>query len=103
MALKLKQLTPITITTAGTRVQVSATQLLATSVIFQSDPLNTGKVYIGDSAVTSVNGLALAAGESCSITPEAVRGNFTDIDLSDIWVDSSVNANVVRVSYLSQK
>lgn len=71
---KTVTISPVTVTTAGTRKQIFATSLAVKSVIIQADNLNTGKVYIGDSTVSSSNGVELAARESLTITPADAGG-----------------------------
>lgn len=71
---KLTQLSPVTVVTAGTRVQISSSDISTSLVTVVADSLNSGKVYLGDSAVTSSNGIELSAGQSVSISPSDIRG-----------------------------
>lgn len=100
MAQKSKILAPVTIDTAGTREAITALELGALSVVIQADSLNTGKIYVGDSTVTSANGIEVAAGEAFVLTP--AEGD-KEVILSDIYVDTETNGNVVRIQYLSSR
>lgn len=102
MARKLRQLTPITVTTAGTAVQISASEVQCASVMFQADPLNTGRIYIGDANVDEDNGIVLSPQDSVTVTADP-RSNYQEQSLSDFWVDSENDGNVVRVTYLARK
>lgn len=101
MAQKSKILTPITIASAGTRQQITASDIAAYSIIFQADDLNTGKVYVGDSTVTSANGIELAPGETYGI--DAAEIGDREIILSDFWVDTQTNGNVIKIQYLTSR
>ncbi len=101
MAAGLVTKSAVTVTTAGTRVVLSATTLWCNSIIVQADTANTGYVYIGDSSVASTNGIALAAGESYSITI-SVNGRNDEIDLGLLYADTSVNSNKVRVAVIQR-
>lgn len=103
MALKLTQLAQGTVTTAGTPVQATAARIYAYSVVVSSDSKNTGKVYVGDSAVASTSGIELDPGQSVTITPEQIRGQTEELLLSDIYVDASVNSSKFRISYLARR
>ncbi len=98
-------LTPITVTTAGTRVALSATTIFTSSILIEADTLNTGYIYWGGVDVTSTNGNSLAAGQGTSISADLLKhdlshGNHQKIDLSTVYVDASNNGNKVRVTYL---
>ena len=77
-----------TVTTAGTRVTLAASQAVR-SVTIKALPTNTGIIYVGNSSVASTNGLQLSASESVSM----------DIsNLNTVNLDSSVNGE--GVTYL---
>ncbi len=99
MAQKSKILAPVTIASAGTRQQITASEIAVYSVIFQADDLNTGDIYIGDSTITAANGIELAAGETYVI--DAVDVGEREIILSDFWVDTETNNNVLKIQYLT--
>lgn len=74
-----------TVTTAGTRVTLAASQAVK-SVAIKALVANTGTIYVGNASVSSANGLQLAAGESVSL----------DIgSLNTVNLDSSVNGEGV--------
>lgn len=71
-----------TVTTAGTRVALASSQALVSGVTVKALAANTGTIYVGNSAVDSSNGFALAKGESV----------FIEIaNLATVYLDSSVN------------
>jgi hypothetical protein len=102
MAAKLALPGTITVTTAGTRVPLSATSLPTNSVLIQADTANTGYIYVGDSTVASTNGHVLSAGDAIEIRID-VNGRVDEVDLADIYVDASVNSQKARVSVIRRK
>jgi len=79
------------VTTAGTQL-VLAGNVKCGTVVIKALAANTGKIYVGDSTVSSTTGFILDAGETISF----------DIDnLSDIYIDSSVNGEGVSYVYLA--
>jgi hypothetical protein len=94
----------VTVTTAGTRVQVSATATPVASVYFEGLHTNTGKIYVGDSTVSStVYIVELDAKTGATIEGDQLRGNTDELVLSDFWVDSSVNGEKVLVTYFAKR
>lgn len=94
MATGLKLLGKITVTTAGTRVQLTTSDLLAKSVRIEADEDNTGTIYVGDLSVTNdLYAAALAAGDSFSISGPIVH-------LPSIFLDASIDAQAAQVSWL---
>lgn len=79
-----------TVTTSGTRVQLTATPTTISSVVIKGLAANTGKIYVGDVTVTTSNGFELAAGATISI---AVN------DLSKVYIDASANSQ--SISFLA--
>lgn len=74
-----------TVTTAGTRVTLAASQAVK-SVVIKALSTNTGFIYVGDGSVASTTGFQLQAGETVSL----------DIaNLATVNLDSSVNAEGV--------
>jgi hypothetical protein len=96
-----------TVTTAGTPVQISSTSIKAHSVCIQVNSANTGKIYIGTStlvAATYVGVLKVLPPPSASSYPEFVATQImaqNGIDLSELWIDSSVNGESAIVSYMT--
>lgn len=102
MAQKSKILSPVTVSNAGTRVQITSSDIAASGIIFQANPANTGRTYIGDSTVTSSNGMSLGPGEIFSVSSQSLDGVMdAEINLSDYWVDADVSGNSVRIQYLT--
>ncbi len=90
--------------TAGTEIQLSSTELLVYSFIIEAKPANTGFIYIGDSTVSSTAGIRLAAGGSFSSSDIQLGGNYSaQFDLSDWYIDSSVNGEGVNIIYYLKK
>lgn len=101
-------LVTVTVTTAGTQVQVTTdTDIKPKSVYFEADSANTGVIYIGNSTVSSTSYFARLTIPSTSSSPnwsitgaDGGRVGSTGIQLSDIWVDSSVSGEKVHVTYI---
>lgn len=95
-----------TVTTAGVPVQtVTDTDIKPSSVYFEATGSNTGFIYIGLSDVNSSNYIArLAAGGNWSLTSDALgtstRGGGSGLQLSSLYIDSSVNGESVQMTYL---
>lgn len=98
-----------TVTTAGTQVQVTTdTDIKPVSVYFEADAANTGYIYIGLSDVSSTSYLSRltiptsASSPSWSISSASNGGRIgaTGIQLSNLWVDSSVNGEKVHITYV---
>lgn len=81
-----------TVTTAGTRVQLSAISVPCKKVTVQSMFANTGNMYLGDSTVSSANGLVLYPGSATSF-------NVTPSNLNLLYIDSANNGEGVIYYY----
>lgn len=57
----------------------------------QADPGNAGTIYVGDSTVTTSNGIALAAGASLTVPV---------FDPYSIYAVASTTAQVLRIAYV---
>lgn len=89
-----------TVTTAGTRVQLTSTALTAPSVYIEAKTANTGVIYVGNVAVASTTYMAsLAAGKGIAINGVA-GGTGGEIALNAIYLDSSVNGEGAMWSYV---
>lgn len=73
------------VATAGTRVTLTTSQVI-TSVAITALKTNTGIIYVGNSSVSSANGLQLSAGGSVTV----VIANLNTVNL-----DCSVNGEGV--------
>ncbi len=95
-----------TVTTAGTQVQLSTVDLMATAVVFEGKRGNTGYIYIGDLNVS--NALYMASIGSAERFSMAFGSDYgprvmgDEINLKNIWVDSSVNGEIVMWSYFTR-
>jgi hypothetical protein len=104
MAQLLKSNAAKNVTTAGTRVQLTTTDTITSSVIIQAKNSNTGTIYVGDSTVSSTQGLELSPGESIAFTGDnRNEGQADELVLSDIWLDSSVNGEGVQWAYYKKR
>ena len=103
MALRFVTMAELDIPTAGTAVQVSASAIPVSTVIFQADPANTGAVYVGDSAVAATRGIVLNPGDITSISADRLGQTGQELRLSDFYVDAATNGNDVRVSYIKSR
>lgn len=104
MAKKIVTVADVTVATAGSRQQVTSTSTPCESIIFQGFPTNTGYIYVGDSVVASGRGIALEAKQTFTAAPEKLDdGGSNLLDLSDFYVDSSVNGEKVKICYVTRK
>jgi len=76
----------VTITTAGTRVQLASDISVITNIKFKAPSSNEGLVAIGDSTVSMTKGYELSAGQ----TLELPR-----VELSEVYVDAATNGDKV--------
>jgi len=74
------------VTTAATRVTLASSQAVK-SITIKAKLANTGTIYVGDTSVSSANGLELQAGESVS---------FDLANLNTVNLDASVSGEGVR-------
>ncbi|SRR5258708_6160052 len=88
----------VTITSAGTRQQVTTTSPTGARLMFiQANSGNGGNLFIGGSTVSStVYGVKLAAGASISIGND---GYDAKLDLSQIYADTSNSGDGFSVLY----
>ena len=103
MADKLHTLPAVTISAAGTRVQITTVETGAVSVIIQGDADNTGSIFVGDSSVTAASGIEIVANETVEISPPGVNGAREGLILSDLYVDADTSGNKARISYLKRR
>lgn len=86
------------VTTAGTRVALSATKKLLSKLKIRALTTNTGAIYIGDVTVSSTIGYPLAAGVEIDLDSLLVNDDDV-IDISKIYIDSAVNLEGVALIY----
>jgi len=77
----------ITVTTAGTRVQFTASDIPIKGGVVKADKDNDGNIYLGGSGVDSSNGFDLAPGESVPVF-------FRNLNL--LWADADTDGNKAR-------
>lgn len=78
------------VTTAGTRVQLSASSVACKKVYIQAKVGNTGIIYVGGSTVASGRGIELYPTNTITLTVS---------NLNLVYIDSSVNAEGVTYTY----
>lgn len=103
MAVKLTTMAAVTVATAGTRQQISASNLYALSVAIQAKKANTGKIYVGDSSVSSTRGHELAAGETYIVDGQGKPNSLEEVNLADLYVDAQTNGEGVNVTYVARR
>lgn len=93
-----------TVTTAGTRVQLSTTDLYVTSVYFEGLRTNTGNIYIGDVLVSStVYAAALAALQGFAMSVDVPwPASQTPLNLKTMYIDSAINGEKVCMTYFER-
>ena len=89
-----------TVTSAGTAEALSSEKLLVTAVTLRALKTNTGDIYIGDSNVSSVDGMFISASEvsekSARTTKYGIQKHW---NLNLIYIDSDVDGEGVVVEY----
>lgn len=92
----------VTVTTAGTRVQVSATSQYAYKVRFESV---AGTIFVGDSTVSSLKYMTkLTAGNAVELTGYIQGGpNAGSFQLSSFYLDSVGSADKCQVTYFERE
>lgn len=89
-----------TVTTAGTREQLTTAKKTVPSVIFQAEQSNTGKIYVGDDTVTSTNCIVeLSAGDTIELSASTFGDAQANWDLTDFFLDASVSTDGVFCGY----
>jgi uncharacterized protein with beta-barrel porin domain len=91
----------VTVTTAGTRVQVSTTDLWVKKIVVRGHAANTGHIYLGTSTVSSTVGLHLKVGDPPLVIGDLEsRGGIDDVfNLKNMYIDSSVNGEKLSILY----
>src|SRR3990167_8733320 len=81
-----------TVTTAGTRVRLTTAHLSTPVMDIQSESTNTGRIYVGDSQVSSTNCMA-DLGPVDSLSLVAANYGGTHWDMNDLWIDASTSTD----------
>lgn len=103
MAQKLFTGSVVTVASAGTAEQIDSTQIPVTSIFIEASDTNTGNIYIGDSTVSSSDGIPLAAGQSLSLGSDMIPRQADELYLSDLYIDADTNGNEARISYIKRR
>ncbi len=103
MAVKLYTLASKATVTAGTRVQVSTTDLYVLSLAVQSKKANTGKIYVGDASVSATQCHQLEPGETIVIEGQGKPNSLEEVNVADVYFDSSINAEGVNLTYIKRR
>lgn len=94
----------VTVTTAGTAVQWSASNLPdVQSLIIQADPGNTGNLAIGDSTVVMSTGIVLVPGEKLGIDGLRRREGNDGLYLQECWVNAASSGDKLRIMQLHDR
>lgn len=98
---ELKGLGYVTVTTAGTPVPISATQIVTPGCLIQAAKTNTGLIYLGGTNLSGSNGRAheIAAGEAIEIVGPGISGSEEEINLAQLRIDAANDGDKVLVSY----
>lgn len=90
-----------TVTTAGTRIQLTTNEVNVVYLIIQALTGNTGRIYIGNNQVASTSSFVdLAPDSSISLDSAQLGLGDAKLDMSKIWLDSSVSGEGVNVGYI---
>ncbi len=104
MAVKYRGLGYVTVTTAGTPVQISSTEIRAAGCLIQAASTNTGTIYVGgDNLDATHRGCEIAPGDAISIEGPMIGGIEEEFDLSEIKIDSVSSGDKVLVSYFIRR
>lgn len=97
MAIKIINLPPTTIVTAGVSVPVATSERRVTSITVQADADNADSIFIGGEGVTSSNGIEIAPGKTAEVTPDAVGRGFTEELLTtEVYIVSDTAGTIAR-------
>lgn len=93
----------ITVTTAGTEVRFSSTDLFVKKLIVRPAAANTGNIFLGNDgagAVAITSGLAMEPADPPLVIGDLEIGGRDDtFNLKDLWIDSSVNGEKLTYIY----
>jgi len=104
MAIQLSTEDPIIIAASNVAQPIAAVSRPVTSVIVQADSGNSANVYVGDSTVTTSNGLEIPPGATVDATGDNVgRGGDDEMMSGDIFVISGTAGMKVRIAIFKRK
>lgn len=101
-------LSVITVSTAGTRTRIIVPSTYVVSFYVEAATANAGKIYFGDSTVTSTKyTTALSAGAGFGVASDAQGRPATsagggEIQLNSFWVDASSSGDKVMLTYFER-
>lgn len=98
MAVKIATLPVVTVVSSGTAVPVHPSLLYVTSITIQADYTNVGNIYVGDSTVTTLNGLEIPPGDAAEITADNSKAGSEEFDISQIYINSSTTGNKAKIA-----
>jgi hypothetical protein len=104
MALRIKHLSPVTLTSNASTYPLSATEVRAVSITIESRSSNTGTVSVGGSALSSTNGISIEAGKSAVIEYPLGRSSVgeDEFNLNEVYARSSANGDVIQIAYFER-
>ena len=102
-AYTLKDLSDVTVTTAGTRVQLTSSSILTPTFCVQAKSTNSGLIYVSGITVSATNGIGLSAGQFACYSGETQVYGFDVIQLNKVYLDASANGQVAKVTYYGQE
>lgn len=84
--------------------QITTSNISCYAIILQAPSGNVGNIYIGDSTVTTVNGIFIGPGDDLTVTSQGIN-NYSDgeLILSDFYVIAANPGDAVVVQYLTVK
>ena len=100
--LSMQTLAQVTVTTAGTRVPLSATPLLVRQALIQWAPANAGNIYIGEADVVATKCIILnAANPGLTLEGEdtVADENSVYFDLGNVYIDAATSGDKVNIAY----
>ena len=93
-----------TVTTAGTREQLTTSGVKSPAVVIQALRANTNPVFVGnDSVSSSTHFVSLTAGGSVTISASDYGWADAQVDLSKIWLDVTTNGEGVVCGYAERQ
>lgn len=103
MALLLSTSAVVVVTTSGTRVPLSAEARPLPSIVIQGNVTNKKNIYIGDSTVTKLTGIAIGPGETMEITGSEAGSATEEILFNDLYIDADISGESVRIAFFKRK
>lgn len=88
------------VTTAGTRVKLTAASNKVRKVKIKALKANTDAIYLGGATVDAATGYQLNAGDEIEVLDLFWREGDI-IDLTSLYIDSAVNGEGVSIVYIS--